>query len=645
MFSYNRFWHFWYTLNNRNYSRMFGGALIFGLLLLVAFSFAFPMISLPVWGMAGLIIAPALVVASVTYLFTKLSDFFYNRQNQKLEALKREPISEENQLFNDQVDLYLNRRVVCPPQLLAGELLTFPQVKNPLKNAKQVERPFTVDTDEELTVTPNEKTGHNRNPSYKVRGGTGEIFLKETAAIDALSEVSAREMAELMGFRDLIPANTVTRKPEELELQGQVPSETLMTSKQSVAHFIDEENRARTEENEAHTPIKNTPGVQNAVAKFILNMKMAAYKRIQAKEGRELKLLYMQEKVPEATDGLKVYEDLFSAGGPAQPALLSFLGGESGRVRFERARQTIEQIDLDSFQDNFLLQIILGSQDCNPGNTLFTTVEGPRGTTKQKIHSIDHERIMPEDNYNITKSIPMMNGSKFTGNPERPIENVFPIRLWLAGLPQAEVPFSKEMIYKTLANLDPDRLLEYHRQKKLFSPAAVGAQLERVNLIRSLFEEEMKKDKPTLTPRELFLRLVNNHPSYCFLKQQQKLSDFTTFMLLGFVPENADWSLVRHPLQTWGLWARAIEVQQRVRQMQEETALAQFNNLLNTDAGHQPNIDDRLFSDESFATSSAPRFFFFAAATGQKENEKVNKRALDALDEIAETCRSRACGS
>lgn len=169
-----------------------------------------------------------------------------------------------------------------------------------------------------------------------------------------------------------------------------------------------------------------------------------------------------------------------------------------------------------------LLLPVLGSQDANPGNTLFSDAANDAVV----LHSIDHERIMPEDNYNVTKKI--LIGIDTTNLGEKNIENVFPIRLWLAGLPQANVPFTKEIMEQALSSLSPKRLLAYHDQKKLFSSAAVGAQLDRVLLIKELFEAEVKKSKITLTPKELFLKLINNHPTYLFLKDELQLSDFST---------------------------------------------------------------------------------------------------------------------
>ena len=154
-------------------------------------------------------------------------------------------------------------------------------------------------------------------------------------------------------------------------------------------------------------------------------------------------------------------------------------------------------------------------------------------------------------------------------------------------------------------------MLAYHHQKKLFSPAAVGAQLERILLIKSVFEAEIKKSKITLTPKELFLKLINNHPTYMFLKNELQLSDLHTFMLLGQVPEGADMSLLRHPLQWFPMLGMVIEAQQNEQQ-------------------GRPS-----FSEGSFKSSHAHNLKFFSIASISKRSDTANKAGLDILTETA----------
>lgn len=319
-------------------------------------------------------------------------------------------------------------------------------------------------------------------------------------------------MAELTGFRGLIPSNIVA-KDCELDQELSQKSTKFLYSKQTLANAVAD-----------NSEINATPRVQDLVAKFIFNLKTAVY-RTKARQGKLPELLYIQEFMPDTRDGLKWYLDLFN-----ESANKSQSTKQAAR---ENARALLNSIDQTSFEDNFLLQIVLGSRDANPGNTLFADAVNAQGHKTKKIYSIDHELIMPENNYNVTDTT----ASKF------------PLRLWLAGLPQANVAFSRETIIKTLNLLDPNRLLAYHRQKKLFTPAAVSAQIERIQLIRHLFETELQKTTPTLTPKALFLKLVNNHPVYDFLKNKRQLSDFSTFICLGYIPNETDIGLFRYHLK------------------------------------------------------------------------------------------------
>ena len=178
----------------------------------------------------------------------------------------------------------------------------------------------------------------------------------------------------------------------------------------------------------------------------------------------------------------------------------------------------------------------------------------------------------------------------------------------LAAIP-ADVPFTKEIIGKALKSLNPQRLLAYHRQKKLFSDAAVGAQLDRILLIKNVFEAEIKKSEITLTPKEVFLKLIKNHPTYMFLKNELSLSNFHTFALLGQVPEGAD--IIRHPLQLPSV----------LRIMME--------GAVNEAEGHPP------FSEEDFKSSDGHHVLFFSVAASAKRCDMANKAGLDMLTEIS----------
>lgn len=570
-------------------------SLVISLLLIPAAVF-FP----PLW---GLVVALPLIVGGTIALFTQLSNFFYNRQNQRLTQFKAETPDEA---LKEEIDLYLNRRVICPEELLAGSHLNLPHDTPKMKKAA-ADTPLIFETEDTLNITKASNDIYRRNSAVKATSAANQLYVKTVAAKDGLSEVAAREMAEILGFGGLIPSNTIagTDVLHDHKDEPSIPNTGLVLSRQKIRGLIDERREESPEKN-----IKNSPGVQNAVAKFVFNLKTAAY-RTKAQKEEQFKLLHVQKLMPNAVDGLQVYTQLFN-----EPVVLPgqfVLGGlteSQKRDQRAQAKKIVQKISLPSFQENFLLHIILGSQDANPGNTLFT--DGPNDVAV--LHSIDHERIMPEDNYNITKRIPLDNGTNSASIVEKDIKNVFPIRLWLAGLPQADVPFTKEIIEKALESLNPERLLAYHRQKKFFSPAAVGAQLERILLIKNVFEAEIKKSKITLTPKELFLKLINNHPTYMFLKNELQLSDFHTFVLLGQVPEGADMSLLRHPLQWFSMIRMIVEVQK------------------NTQQG-RPS-----FSEESFKSSHAHHVQFFSIATISKMSDTVNKAGLDSLTETSNQC-------
>ncbi len=583
MFQYNRFWHFWFQLNNRHYFKAALVSLIASMLLIPAAIF-FP----PIW---GVVITLPLVVGGAIALFTQLSNFFYNRQNQLLTQIKTETA---DKTLQEEIDLYLNRRVVCPQELLEGARLNLPH-DTPKMEKATANTPLIFETEDTLNINKVSYDKHpRRNPAIKATSKSNQLYVKTVAAKDGLSEIAAREMAEILGFGGLIPSNTIAETT--WHHHSYIDSTNLAPSRQKIKESID----ARMEESPKKN-LTNTPGVQNAVAKFIFNLKTAAY-RVQAQEEEQFKLLHIQKLMPNAKDGIQVYTQLFN-----EPVVLPGQDVSDGLTESEKqqqraeAKKIVQKISLPSFQENFLLHLILGSQDANPGNTLFT--DAPNDTVV--LHSIDHERIMPEDNYNITKRISVGSES------EKDVKNVFPIRLWLAGLPQADVPFTKEIMEKTLDSLNPKRLLAYHQHKKLFSSAAVGAQLERILLIKKVFEEEIKKSQITLTPKQLFLKFINNHPTYIFLKDECQLSDFHTFALLGQVPEGADMSLLRHPFQWFPMVGMAIEVQLNVQ-------------------NHQPP-----FSEQNLKSPHAQHLLFFATAQSMKFSDTANKAGLDILRETS----------
>ena len=591
MFRYNKFWHFWSDLDNRYYARAFALTLLVAVIGSILFSpaiWAVPLVAM------FAVTLPSLLMCGCMWAFTKVSDFFYEKQNEHLKQLDADS---KDEALKEQLNLFINRRVVCPESLLSGQKMNLDE---PACVPQETEGPRMQEQDVPLNVE--QRTSNplapNRNPSFVEK--KQNLFMKQAAPMDVLSEVAAQDMADLAGLSRVIPKSTAAKNPTQVS--GVKHSQELFSSREAIRNLI-----AADERN-----LKNTPKTQDVVGKFIFNLKMALYKT-QARKENPSKLLLIQSLIPNAKDGLQWFAELFNE--PVLPPGFRSSASASAEREAQRAqaKALLNRIDQTSFENNFLLQIILGSQDSNPGNTLFVTDANGKKTT---LHSIDHERIMPENNYNMTKLIPVGNGS-LDSITERAIKNVFPMRIWLAGLPQANVPFSKATMQRLLDTLNPERLVAYHRSKKLFTPAAVGAQLERVQVIRAAFEKACKEEKVTLTPKALFGMFINNHPSYGFLKDELKLSDFSTYMLLGRLPEDADMSLFRHPLQYFQMMGQFVEM------------------VINSQQGQKP------FSDESFATSFAPRAMFFSVAVGQTQVEKVNKPGLDIIHEVSESLGAR----
>jgi hypothetical protein len=595
MFKYNRFWHFWSTLDNRDYLRVVSVAALFAIA--AAFFFA-PILLTSYLGLLTIVAASSLAVGVVITVLNTLSDFFYSQQNERLQHLQqdttklieKETAEETKQrtlqrFINEQASLYINNRVVAPEQI---ELIEAAQhvmstsmpfySKKTLPDAQRMNPPVYSQHSEELTIEALSSTT-NRNQGFIAQSPRGDsLFIKQTQTRFALSEVAAREMADIAGFKGLIPNNTLTTQTVTPTLD----SDTLLLSKQKLAEYIRNERKE----------ITHTDNLDKTILKFISQMQQIRYK-IQARKNELPTLTYVQTLVHNVKNGGSIFENIFS---------------DDPNARAE-AQRTLSQIDMASFQSNFLLELFLGSQDANPGNTLLVPTVNNHGETVLKMQSIDHEQIMPENNYNVTKHIPMDNGS--LGITEKPIDNVFPIKLWLAGLPHANLPFSKAVMEHTLSSLDPERILAYHRHKKLFTPTAVAAQLARIKLIRDSFEAECLKPEITLTPKTLFLTLVNNHPSYDFLKNDLGIkSDFLTFMLLGMIPEDANLSILTHPLQYGPIIGKLFEV-----------------------IGNQQDRQSYTFSEESFQSPYAARCVFFLMAQQYKQLDESHQSTLNTINQ------------
>lgn len=609
MFYYNRFWHFWFTLNNFHYSKIAFVSAIASSLFLAASLFFAPLINVA-------LILP-LATAGIIVLFTQLSNFFYRLQNYQLNKIKSKA---SNTDLAQQIDLYLNRRAICPKELLKGSGLNLP-AQNSKKSKQSINKLLLLETDDPLTV---KKIGNNtslQNVKFLIKSKSANLLLKEAPAAEVLAHLASKEMAEVIGLGDLI-APTNIADPNLMPNASKLihdPSQLGAPSKKQIQDFLIEENKTRDPINK----IKNTVRIQNAIRKVVSYLKTLVA-QAKVKKGMQFNLMHMRKFIPEnqVLNASYLFREIFN-----QPIVSSGLTvdlGIASQSKLEREegrkkiKQALQAINIDSFQKNFLLHVLLGSQDARVEKTLFTVEKN-----QLIVNSAEFQQIMPEDNYNVSKKVNVEKGIHPGNTTVKMANNVFPFHLWMAGIPQAEVPFQRKTIQNLLNSLDPTSLLAYHQRKKLFSPAAVGAQLDRVLLIRKLFEEEVKKNVITLTPKALFLKFVNNHPTYLFLKNEVKLNDFHVFNLLGQVPEGADMSLLRHPLQWIPMQFKRAEAHRNIEKIQ-------LNSLSYDQKRHLPS-----FSEESLKSSHAQHFQFFKTSYCKKDIERGNQAGLNILDEVS----------
>jgi hypothetical protein len=135
-----------------------------------------------------------------------------------------------------------------------------------------------------------------------------------------------------------------------------------------------------------------------------------------------------------------------------------------------------------------LAGIIKGSRDGSSGNTLATFTDG----ALDALYEFDDECSLPTD------------------------DDFSHLRMWQFGLPQADLPFSRAVLHLFS---QPEVL---QRVKALggspdcaFVPSeALQKQQERVQRLGRLFQEELRKESPTLTPRALFFQLFGGEESY-----------------------------------------------------------------------------------------------------------------------------------
>ncbi len=137
-----------------------------------------------------------------------------------------------------------------------------------------------------------------------------------------------------------------------------------------------------------------------------------------------------------------------------------------------------------------LLGLIKGSKDCSSGNSM--VIMGP-DSEYVKFIDFDDEKSLPTNNHYKQ------------------------FRMWQLGLPQADQPFDRTVLFMFS---DPEILLNQYkdyrkrRSSELLSPGSYKALDQRMERIAELFNKELKKTTPTLTPRELFFEVCGGREEF-----------------------------------------------------------------------------------------------------------------------------------
>lgn len=149
-----------------------------------------------------------------------------------------------------------------------------------------------------------------------------------------------------------------------------------------------------------------------------------------------------------------------------------------------------------------MLGLIKGSMDCSSGNSLVELDAEQKKVVA--FWDMDDERSMPLS------------------------RDWWSFRLWQMGLPQCAQPFDRATL---LLFSDPslvERLKKFQFSSQL-SPEVYQAQTSRLETIISCFNEELRKEEVTLTPRELFFRLFGGKQHYEYIQQSSNLTPIELF--------------------------------------------------------------------------------------------------------------------
>lgn len=130
--------------------------------------------------------------------------------------------------------------------------------------------------------------------------------------------------------------------------------------------------------------------------------------------------------------------------------------------------------------------------------------------TIKKIYEIDLEEMLPP--YNRLPDTEKMTGYAVADAEQRAMayQSLVLCRMWILGLPQNDQPLDKALLltlthpaFLTVLQTYHENALEYSKITK----ESWNAQRERLEEMQLLFQEELKKEQITLTPREVYFKI------------------------------------------------------------------------------------------------------------------------------------------
>ena len=342
---------------------------------------------------------------------------------------------------------------------------------------------------------------------YRTPDTRNSLFKKQISLNAALNEIYARDMARLLHLEHLIPLNRIC-----------------MPSQKKLA-FFSKEKFCRLH--------KIKPSTFLYIEHFIKSCQNSLLKKKSKLGHGHLRVDYYQKYIPVKKHLKDLIEQTFSnqedfsrSSLPSptnSPELLNlshtsssdgtnsvshqFLSSDCHPTGFNRiakalysqdqTKEDLLKINYESFQENFLLQFILGSQDAHADNVLITK-EG-------LLYSIDNESIMPESsNVQKTAFIRTQQGLK-----KIQTHNVLALKMSLLCLVHAQLPLTTAFLKKSLRALDWKLFDSYHKKLNFFSKKAVNFQKQRFFFLKEKFKEEIMKRSRKEIPSDQLLSALD----------------------------------------------------------------------------------------------------------------------------------------